>query len=145
MTKLSNVGNYAAFYALLKKMPGANKDSLVRQFTDGRTASLREMHPGEYSYMIGRMRAIVAGHEERLRRARSLVLRQMQQAGIDTSDWSRVDAYCQDPRIAGKAFRHISESELYVLSRKLRAISEKEHRAALDRLAIDAAKQQMPN
>ena len=29
--------NYARFYTLLKKMPGADKETLVSQYTDGRT------------------------------------------------------------------------------------------------------------
>ena len=35
--------NYAAFYGLLKQMPGASKEEIVLQFTNGRTDSLREM------------------------------------------------------------------------------------------------------
>ena len=46
------IDNYAAFYALLKKMPGADKEQLVETFTLGRTSSLREMNPGEYKAMI---------------------------------------------------------------------------------------------
>ena len=29
--------NYAAFYGLLKQMPGASKEEIVLQFTNGRT------------------------------------------------------------------------------------------------------------
>jgi hypothetical protein len=49
----------------------------------------------------------------------------MQQLGIDTTDWNRVDAFCKDVRIAGKAFRHISIDELEALVVKLRAIKRK--------------------
>ena len=43
--------NYARFYTLLKKMPGADKETLVSQYTDGRTTSLRETTRQEYDRM----------------------------------------------------------------------------------------------
>lgn len=49
----------------------------------------------------------------------------MQQLGIDTTDWNRVDRFCSDTRIAGKAFRHISIDELEALAVKLRTIARK--------------------
>lgn len=62
---------------------------------------------------------------ETLRRMRSSVLHQMQLLGINTADWSRVDAYCMDKRIAGKRFGHLDEQELEALLKKLRAIRRK--------------------
>lgn len=62
---------------------------------------------------------------EILRRMRSSVLHQMQLLGINTADWSRVDAYCMDKRIAGKPFRDLDEEELKALLKKLRAIRRK--------------------
>lgn len=62
---------------------------------------------------------------EILRRMRSSVLHQMQLLGINTADWSRVDAYCMDKRIAGKRFRDLDEEELGALLKKLRAIRRK--------------------
>lgn len=62
---------------------------------------------------------------ETLRRIRSSVLHQMQLLGINTADWSRVDAYCMDKRIAGKRFRDLDEEELGALLKKLRAIRRK--------------------
>lgn len=53
------------------------------------------------------------------------MLHQMQLLGIDTTDWSRVNAYCRDKRIAGKEFRELSEEELDRLLIKLRAIRKK--------------------
>ncbi len=43
--------NYARFYTLLKLLPSADKESLVAQYTDGRTTSLRETTPQEYDLM----------------------------------------------------------------------------------------------
>ena len=112
--------NYARFYALLKKLKGADKETLVYQFTNGRTEHLRLMTEAEYGAMCREMER-VAGYDERseairreLRRWRSTCLRLMQQMGIDTTDWARVDDFCRNPRIAGKPF-----------ARKLRSIRRK--------------------
>lgn len=45
--------------------------------------------------------------------------------GIDTSDWARVNDFCRNPRIAGKAFSQISSDELEQLAVKLRSIRRK--------------------
>ena len=42
--------NYARFYALLKKLKGADKETLVYQFTNGRTEHLRLMTDAEYGW-----------------------------------------------------------------------------------------------
>ena len=123
--------NYARFYTLLKKMPGADKETLVEQYTNGRTTHLHETTQQEYNKMCRDMEQ-VAGYDERmsdirreLRRKRSVCLKLMQQLGIDTTDWNRVNAFCEDARIAGKAFRHISIDELEALAVKLRTIARK--------------------
>ena len=123
--------NYARFYCLLKKLPGADKETLVEQYTDGRTTSLRETTRQEYDRMCRDMERetgydeFVEGIRRQLRRRRSEVLKLMQQLGINTTDWNRVDAFCEDVRIAGKAFRHISIDELEALAVKLRTIARK--------------------
>lgn len=123
--------NYARFYTLLKKMPGADKETLVEQYTSGRTTHLHETTQQEYNKMCRDMEQ-VAGYDEfvegirkQLRRKRSVCLKLMQQLGIDTTDWNRVNAFCEDARIAGKAFRHISIDELEELAVKLRTIKRK--------------------
>ena len=123
--------NYARFYTLLKLLPGADKETLVAQYTDGRTTSLRETTRQEYDRMCRDMERetgydeFVEGIRRQLRCRRSEVLKLMQQLGIDTTDWNRVDAFCEDVRIAGKAFRHISIDELEALAVKLRTIARK--------------------
>lgn len=62
---------------------------------------------------------------EELRRKRSVCLKLMQQLGIDTTDWNRVNEFCNNPRIAGKPFVQISTAELEQLAIKLRAIQRK--------------------
>ncbi|MBD5346501.1 MAG: hypothetical protein HDR92_05160 [Bacteroides sp.] len=63
---------------------------------------------------------------QELRKKRSAVLHQMQLLGVDTADWSRVDTFCQDRRIAGKRFCQLDTDELDVLLKKLRAIRRKQ-------------------
>ena len=129
---MANERNYARFYTLLKKMPGAEKELLVSQYTNGRTTHLHETTMQEYNTMCRDMEQ-VAGYDERmeavrkeLRRKRSVCLKLMQQLDVDTTDWTRVDNFCLHPRIAGKPFRQINIEELEALSVKLRAIKRKE-------------------
>lgn len=140
--------NYAAFYALLKSMPGASKEDLVLQWTNGRTASLKEMSEREYTLMIRQLRQQVENLEEK-KKARSAVLKQFQLYGIDTTDWDAVDRFCCNARIAGKSFRHLSIPELKSLRVKMLSIRNKaelkdyeQRRAAL---GAEITKGQLPN
>ena len=123
--------NYARFYALLGKLPGADKETLVYQYTNGRTTHLHLMATNEYQSMCNEMER-VAGYDERrqawrmeMKRKRSAALHQMQLLGVDTADWGKVDAFCLDRRIAGKAFRELDGEELDALRVKLRIIRRK--------------------
>lgn len=123
--------NYARFYALLGKLPGADKETLVYQFTNGRTSHLHLMAENEYRSMCNEMER-VAGYDERreawrreMKRKRSAVLHQMQLLGVDTADWGKVDAFCQNKRIAGKVFRELDGEELDAMLVKLRIIRRK--------------------
>ena len=123
--------NYARFYALLGKLTGADKETLVYQFTNGRTSHLHLMAENEYRSMCNEMER-VAGYDERrkawrkeMKRKRSAVLHQMQLLGVDTADWSKVDAFCQNKRIAGKVFRELDGEELDAMLVKLRIIRRK--------------------
>lgn len=140
--------NYAAFYALLKSMPGASKEDLVLQWTNGRTSSLKEMSEREYTLMIRQLRQQVENLEEK-KKARSAVLKQFQLYGIDTTDWDAVDRFCCTPRIAGKPFRYLTIPELKALRVKMLSIRNKaelkgyeQRRAAL---GVEITKGQLPN
>ena len=116
--------SYAEFYALLKRLPEANKEELVLQWTDGRTTSLTEMSDKEYRSMVRGMRSLTEPVEE-LRKLRSQVLRQLQIYGVDTSDWDAVDAFTKLPRISGSRFCRLSTLELRDLLKKMRSINQK--------------------
>ena len=112
--------NYSRFYALLKKLPGAEKEQLVYQQSGGRTTSLRELSPFEYDVLCINMDKIV---NHRLKTWRSNVLTLLNNMGI--IGWARIDALCLDPRIAGKEFKYLDVEELEGLNRKLRSIQAK--------------------
>ena len=124
-------GDYRRFWALLRDMPGADKDEIVWQFTGGRTTHLHLMTEDEYRRMLRMMDGIVAGERrELLRKWRRICLKLLQEIGVDTGDWTRVNAYCANARIAGRAFGEISAEGLKALAVKLRAILRKPRRAA---------------
>ena len=125
---MKEIENYHRFYASLNRLPGGNtedmKETLVSSFTDGRTTSLKEMTQKEYNAMCASLEERT-GWKEQLRKKRSVCLKLMQKAGIDTTDWQRVNAFCEDPRIAGKVFARLTSEELEKLSVKLRSIQRK--------------------
>lgn len=127
--------NYSRFYALCK-VGGvdavAYKEDLVSEFTDGRTVHLREMTDGEYDEMCDSLQN--GGHPgqsreeflEKRRRSRSAVLKRLQKLGIDTTDFSKVNAFCSSKRIAGKPFGSLTIAELDALVPKLEAMLRKD-------------------
>lgn len=131
------VTNFARFYGILKRnykfatkeLGEEFKEGIVLQFTDKRTTSLKEMTRKEYDTMCdtleGTTAKLLKSARDNLRRHRSVCLHLMQQIGVDTADWTRINNFCQHPRIAGKTFREISTEELEALAVKLRAIKRK--------------------
>lgn len=130
------VTNFSRFYASFNKLPYHGdrevfKQQIVLQYTWNRTDSLREMTSKEYEACCSALEKLSGQDEwrqklrEELRRNRSVCLKLMQQLGIDTTDWDRVNAFCNNPRIAGKPFARVSAAELDKLSVKLRAIQRK--------------------
>lgn len=126
--------SYGAFYGLLNRLPTSDRDalkeSIVLQYTDNRTSSLREMSIQEYNAAVAAMQKLVPPtYQEQLikirRQKRSAVLHQMQLVGVDTSKWDNVNAFCLDYRIAGKEFRELDCEELDALLVKLRMIRRK--------------------
>jgi len=135
ITKIALKGkieNFGRFYAAFKQIPlhcDANdlKVSLVRQFTNNRTSSLREMTPAEYRRLCICVESEIKHKVDmtNLRAERSAVLHLMQKCGIDTSDWSAVNSFCQSQKIAGKRFSQLDEEELRKLYLRLRMILRK--------------------
>lgn len=128
------IENYSTFYGLLNRLPTSDRDSLkesiVLQFTGNRTSSLKEMTVTEYNEACAAMKKMVPPtYKEQvikiMKKKRSAVLHQMQLYGINTADWTAVDNFCLDKRIAGKKFRDLDGQELDELQVKIRAIRRK--------------------
>lgn len=122
---------YARFWVLLSRMPDADKETLVEQFTCGRTTHLHLMSREEYNVMCNEMER-VAGYDQRkaeqykeLKRYRCMALHLMTQWGIPTRDFAKVDYFCGQKRIAGKEFRLLTLNDLSALCRKLRVMIRK--------------------
>lgn len=123
------VTNFGRFYSAIRALkPIGDRDEvkcqIVWQYTNGRTDSLREMTRDEYDRCCTDLER-KSGQREQLRKERSATLKLMQKAGIDTTDWNRVNAFCLDPCIAGKEFARLTIEEHPKLRRKLRAIDSK--------------------
>jgi hypothetical protein len=134
------VTNFARFYLMFNKLDHQGdkegmKCDLVRQATNGRTESLREVTRSEYEELCRMLEkttrenvinesvknAIIAEQK----RQRSIALHMMQVMGVDTTDWNRINALCQDPRIAGKLFAQLTAEELAAMTKRLRIIYRK--------------------
>lgn len=106
---------------------------LISELTDGRTVSTKELTYAEAQYLAG----YITGADAKLhtaaegmalaslKRQRSPVLKRMQQIGIDTTDWSKVNAFLRHPRIAGKPLYELDGQELDELIPKLESIKKK--------------------
>lgn len=130
----NDMDNYARFYMAFNQMPIMGdreeaKAAIVAGYTGGRTTSLREVTAEEYIGICKSMEATLQKRADAFIRqrkaARSAALHQLQLYGIDTTDWTKVNAFCLQPRIAGKAFRELRIEELEALTRKMRAINKK--------------------
>lgn len=129
MTMTQEVTNFARFFVAFNKLPynGSReefKKQVVLQYTWNRTDSLREMTRREYNDCCDALEKL-NGQKDGQKKRRSECLKLMQKLGIDTTDWTRINAFCQDPRIAGKVFARLSNEELEQLSVKLRSIKRK--------------------
>ena len=126
---IQEVMNFARFYASFNRLPctgdkETTKQEIVMQWTGNRTGSLREMTRKEYDACCEALERLTGRMDEQ-KRLRSRCLRLMQQLGIDTTDWTRINAFCQDSRIAGQEFRSLSYEELQALQVKLRSIQRR--------------------
>lgn len=129
MTMAQQVTNFARFYTAIRALnPIGDRDdvkkSIVFQYTNGRTDSLREMTRAEYDRCCEDLER-KAGQKDELRKERSKTLKLMQQMDVDTTDWGRVNLLCRDARIIGKDFYNITIEEHQELRRKLKSIERK--------------------
>ena len=99
--------------------------ALIGTLTDGRTASTKGLTYAEAQYLAG----YITGANEKLHAAAEEMalasLKRMQQIGVDTTDWSLVNAFLRHPRIAGKPLYELDGDELEALIPKLESIKKK--------------------
>lgn len=140
--KTATKTSFARFYAMLAQMPGVDKEDLVWQYSGLLTTSLREFHernPIGYARMISDMQHTIDAMNKRtpkkpaidektaeLKRLRSAVLHRLQKHGIDTTDWSRVNAFMRQSRIAGKTLGEMTIDELKAFIPKIESILTKD-------------------
>ena len=126
--------NYSRFYAIVKAKGidlEVSKDDLISEFTHGRTTSLKEMKEAEYNEMCDclqndrRQSENSEAYLARRRKSRSAVLNRIQRLGVDTTDFSKVNDFCLDKRIAGKPFGMLTVDELDALIPKLESMLRK--------------------
>ena len=84
------VSNYGRFWVAFRQLtlhadPEECRREFVRQYTAGRTDSLREMHRGEYDALCAGIEGMVNDIKE-LKLRRSTVLKLLQELEVDTTD-----------------------------------------------------------
>ncbi|TGX83002.1 hypothetical protein E5358_04905 [Palleniella muris] len=129
------VFNFKRFFGLFKRLAYIGdrdelRRGLVSQYTNGRTDELRYIRESEYEALCASLERELSVIDEvslkhKVRKKRSVCLKLMQKLGVDTTDWSRVNALCRDARICGKDFYPLTVEELDALSVKLRSIERK--------------------
>ena len=126
-------GVYARFFVLLHKMKGAEKEELVWQYSGMRTGSLHDFRDSDiagYNKMIEDMQRTVDSFEKDLEREtkklRSAILFKLQKYGIDTTNWTSVNRFLEQNRIAGKRLYDMNCEEMRALITKLGSILNKE-------------------
>lgn len=134
--------NYREFFALLKQMNGATKEDIVWQYSNYATDSLSTFassNPDGYKKMLIELRTLTKTNDKtETKRLRSGILHRLQKYGIDTTNWSKVNAFLERPRIAGKRLYDMDHNEMAALITKLESIlqKEKKRKEREDKLAL---------
>ena len=140
-TKKRNI--HARFYAALSRMPGAMKEDIVWQYSHLLTTSLSEFFekkPQGYWAMVADLERKAPSNspkvderaaqrlliEREIKAKRSAILHRIQKYGVDTTDWRKVNAFLEQPRIAGKRLYKMTIYEMQELIKKLESILKKE-------------------
>lgn len=123
---------HARFFALLKEMPYITKEELVYRYSNRETTSLSTLFNTKriaYNNMISYMHNIVMSSQiHEVKAKRSAILHRLQKHGIDTTDWSKVNRFLEQPQIAGKRLYDMTIEEMTSLIRKLESILTKDNK-----------------
>jgi len=126
---------FGIFFTLLAQIPGADKEELIWAYSNMLTTSLREFHdknPDGYLAMIRDMQKLADNKptykqtEQDVKLWRSAILKRLQKAGIDTTNWQAVNSFLLNPKIVGKPLYKLEVDEMKSLLPKLESIIYKE-------------------
>ena len=123
--------NHSQFWTLFAQMPGADKDQLVWESSNMLTNSLTdflEKNPSGYKSMIAHMQNAISTAKcpnENIKLYRSGVLKRLQKYGVDTTDWTKINAFLKQPQITGKVMYQLSIDEMRTLITKLESMITK--------------------
>jgi hypothetical protein len=153
-TTINNV--HSRFYGLAAKIPHFSKEDMVWQYSAMLTDSLSEFYiknrPAYYQ-MVSDMQKMVdsmkkssdSAYNENSRREtspdikklRSGILHRLQRYGIDTTNWHKVNAFMEQPRIAGKRLYDMNATEMGEFIKKIESIlaKDKKQKTEIERLA----------
>lgn len=140
---------HSQFYTLLASMPGAEKEELVWEYSHKLTTSLAEFYktrPAQYKKMISDMQRTISQSakpddktkliiDRELKKRRSAILLRLQKMGVDTTNWSIVNKFMRNPKIAGKTLGEMDSEEMEMLIPKLEAIMRKDQADLTRKLA----------
>lgn len=126
---MSNPAKIRQFHALLSEVGVMDqKEAILEGYGVTSTKHLSDVQITEVINRLQRMKDARYTAPESTRRKRSTILDLLVRLGVykNNGDWSRVNAYLMEPRIAGKLMYEMDETELTALARKLRAILQKQ-------------------
>lgn len=132
---MSQNSSLRRFYGLLKQAGAlANKEDILAGFGVNSAKDLTEIQINEICI---RLQEMVASKEnptsKELRRQRSIILTLCTDLGVfNGRNWPNLNAFLQQPRIAGKLLYECTEEELKALATKLRGMLRKRHKAQQD-------------
>lgn len=117
------------FHTLLHKVGIMDqKEAILEGFGVTSSKDLSDLQITEVISRLQRMSDARYNVPESTRRKRSTILDLLVRLDVykNNGDWSRVNKYLMQPRIAGKLLYEMDETELDALARKLRAILKKQ-------------------
>lgn len=126
---MSNPAKIRQFHALLSAVGVMDqKEAILEGYGVTSTKLLSDVQITEAINRLQRMKDARYTAPESTRRKRSTILDLLVRLGVykNNGDWSRVNKYLMNERIAGKLMYEMDEEELTALARKLRAILQKQ-------------------
>lgn len=130
--------NHSQFWTLFRQLPGVDlsdvqtcKDDYVWQASNMLTTSLNdflERNPTGYKQMISKLQNAITTAKNAnvdIKLYRSGVLTRLQKYGVDTTNWTKVNAFLKQPQVAGKVMYELSVDEMRSLITKLESMIAK--------------------